>query len=332
MQAISHLIFNLLSERRRVILPGLGTLYTESVPAAIGPDGVLTVPQTRVLFTAVEESGETLPEIIAAHSGLPLKEIRPQYNRWLDNLRRASSDGELAIDGTVLLLRQPDGSYWAEPARELDRLLNPSEQKTFRLPVVAPSKEKSKKTSAKKSPASPVAGKTDSRGKRRAMWLAVGGAVLSVLIYAGYFAWTRGAFDPKISVPAPVSQPFEPPRQEQPVAAVEEPGTFPADSAAAEVPAVVEPAVSAVPGTGILPENHTGDVYHIIAGVFSTRENAERFVRDSGFEAARTTIISTAGGRFMVSVGRFPDKLSADAEVGRLHDLFPEAWVSKRRS
>jgi len=321
MEAISRLIFNLLARRQTVVLPGMGTLHTVEEPAVVDASGGLTVPRIRLSFSVVEEKTETLTEIIATQSGIPVKEIKPQYNRWLSKLRNASSDGELAIEGVVLLIRQPDGSYWAEPSRELDNLLNPIQPQKIQLPVLSSGKGKKNRPVSASSEQ-----KKKSQQKSRAAWLAAGGAVLAVLIYWGYYAYTRGFFNPGIPEPA-VSSVVSDPLPDLQQAAPAIPDTLQQSD---NLGIVREDSLLSQENP-VLPEAYTGEVYHVIAGVFSTKENAERYIGQIAFDESRITLIPTSNGRFMVSVGKYTDKEAADREMARLRKDFPQVWVSKRK-
>jgi hypothetical protein len=307
MEAIPQLIFNLLAQRQEVILPGLGTLRVEHVPPAVDQTaGRIVAPVNRVVFSPDQAEGQTLPERIAERSGLPLKEVRPQYNRWVATLRRASIDGEIVVGGVGMLLRQPDGSYRVEAAPELDRWLNPIAPKTVPLPARQPRPKQAKKKS---------------RTSRRAAWLAFGGAMLVTLLYAGYYVYTRGFFDvPTAPAPTPAltGQPAPPQAAIPPPAA--EPLPAGTASPASEPPVAPPPALPA------------GESYHLIAGVFSNRPNAERFVREQRLEAPQTSLIPLAGGRYvMVSVGRYATNAEADAALRQLKQRIPDAWISKRK-
>lgn len=316
MQAIPQLIFNLLAQRRRVVLPGLGTLYTERQPAEWkAGTNVLSTPRIRVLFTAAEEEGETLPEVIARQSDIPLKEIKPQYHRWLAGVKKASENGEIALDGVGLLIRQPDGSYWVEVSQELDRLLNPIDVKAIRLPEQQPVKAKKERAKKKEKKERSRA----SRLARRAAWLASLGALLAILVYGGYFGYTRGWFDrqePARQTPAPLA---EPPHSEEVNLVL--PDTMPENPVSQEADSVAPSEASPV----------TGEVYHLIAGVYSNRANAERYVRESVSDPAAAELIATTGGRFMVSVGRYRTKEEADRMLNELQAQYPQLWVSKRK-
>ena len=323
MGPIPSLIFNLLAQRRTVILPQVGTLWVEHVPASTDPvTGAITAPVNRVLFSPEVAEGETLPEFIARQSGTELRNVKPQYIRWTVELKKGLIDGMTEIEGVGII--RPDGTVIA--SSELDRWLNPVEQKTVTIPVAPVAVKKKKEKS--------------SGSSWRGIWLTALISFLVALILAGIYLYKNGKFDPWIEqwkacraakeTPAPVvSQPTVPADSlaaDSIVAAItgeiarEQQTT--AETAKPE-PARTEPAKPALPS----------ESYHVIAGVYSTQQNAERFIRESGLNASQVEIIEMYwSGKYMVSVGGFATKSDADRELERWKDRFPEAWVMKRRS
>lgn len=328
MEVIARAIFNELIRRGQVILPEVGTLYTERIAAVLDESGRISVPKKIVRFTRVEETGETLPEMMAGQSDIPLKDVKSQYNRWLSSLKKKTSDGNMIIEGVVSLTHQPDDSFSVAPSQELNRLLNPIEQTHIQLPVLPPVKESGKAVpkklgSQKKTPASVKSEKSEKNKGGK-----IGLIVLPVILLlggGGYYVYTQGwltGSEQPSSALEPVRQPVEVP--------VALPDTLLADSVRLD-PEVLTPEIPAPSSAGILPAGHTGDVYHVIAGVFSTQANAERYVQENNFASNRTTIIPTSNGRFMVSVGKYATKEEADVEMKRLFPQIPQAWVSQRR-
>ena len=313
MDVFSRAIFNSLALRQQVILPGVGTLRTEQAPDEPDQrDGRVVVPHTRVVFVAGKEPGETLPEVIAGLSEIPLKDIKPQYYRWVSGLKKNAPEGHWIIEGVVSLAVQPDGSFAVKVSKALEDLLNPIGQKHMDLPVLLPATE------------SEHAKKTPEKKRRRKGWIVVL-LVLILLGGAGYYACMRGRLEKFCPVSNTSISPGQPTvRPEQPVveAPAPLPDTLPADSVRVESPPQVPDSV---------PDEPSGDIYHVVAGVFSTRQNAERCIRENGFAEGHATIVLTQNGKFMVSVGQYTDKSEADREVARLQTAIPQAWVSTRR-
>jgi hypothetical protein len=295
MEPIPQLIFNRLARREQVILAGIGVLHTEREAATVDSTGILTAPRTRVVLSRAEDTAdENLSEAIAAESGIPLSEIRPQVHRWLTELKAASAGGALSIDGVVHV----DASGQATPSPELNALLNPLGADGIRLPAHRPEPPK--------------------RRRRNLWWLWL--LLLAVLATTGWYGYTRGWFTLPIDrSPAPVPEQPEP-APEPTIAADTVPlmpalSTLPADSTAQ-----AEPTAEPVRETA----------YHLVGGVYSTRENAQRFIRQDVPTSLRPTIIPMSNGKFLVSLAHYPDKPTADREADRLRPDFPGIWVSKR--
>lgn len=303
MEAIRKLIFNELAQRRRVILPGLGALLTEQEPAAWKAEtDTLSVPRTRVVFSPGEGDGETIVERIAALSGIPPKDIRPQYNRWSAELKKGLEAGRIEIEGVCTLVSRPDGSVEITLSATLDNLLNPLGKSTLHLPELQ-SERKRKKS------------------KGAVGWIV--GVLLLLLAGAGYYGYTRGWFDPLIE------------RITSRSTAVPTPAPIPIAEPTPRIEPVGEPLIDSLPRTGSVddpvPQAVPADAaYHLIAGVFSTRENAERYIREEGFDAAKTVVRLTSGGRFQVSIGAYPAKEQADSAMYALRTKYPGVWVAEK--
>ncbi len=290
MDAINQLIFNELAQRRRVILPGLGTLSPEHRSAAWQEwSESYSPPRTRISFTPLEAEGPTLPELIARQSDLPLREVRPQYHAWLSEVKKGDGEGNLSIDGIGLLYRRPDGTYRVEPTVALERLLNPvgndfARPSATSFPTEWPAYRRQRR---------------DRRPIAPGWWIALGALVLvAALVWiacaCGWFESLRERMSRKekeeviLVVPAPVvSEPLPEP--------VEEP--------------VVEPA----------PEP-----YQLIVGTFTRIQNAEQLVAEEG---GRAEIFTRADGRFMVSIGGYATLAEAEAAKNRVWFQYPDAWV-----
>lgn len=310
MEAISRLIFNRLARRERVVLPGIGVLYTARETASADAGGNLTPPRTNVYLGPTDETdtaGENLSEAVAEASGIPLREIRPQVHRWLAELKNTSSGGSWAIDGVVNV----EASGTVTPSPELDALLNPlGEEKIHMTPAAAPVyvQEREKRSTA------------------GIGWWILLGLLLGLLVWLFLYRHQNGTF------PAPVERILHREVVLPPVAVPETPAPVPAvvpDSVIVKndtIPAVEpvgQPVVEAVkPAEPVR-------AWRVVVGVYSTRQNAQRAIRESGLDASRTTIVSTSGGYYRVGYGQFDNKEAADRESARMQGRFPGAWVAR---
>ncbi len=291
MDAINQLIFNELAQRRRVILPGLGTLSLEQrSPAWQEWSASYSPPRTRIVFTPLEAEGPTLPELIARQSDIPLREVRPQYHAWLAEVKKGDGEGNLSIEGMGLLYRRPDGTYRVEPTVALERLLNPAGGDFARLPLPPFPTEQSAYRYPRRS-RSPIA---------PGWWIAFGAVVLAAALV--WCAFACGWFD---SLRERMS------RKEEVILVV------PAE------PMVVEPLPEPEPVEEPVVEP-VPEPYQLIVGTFTRIQNAEKLVAEEG---GRAEIFTRADGRFMVSIGGYATLAEAEAAKNRVWFQYPDAWV-----
>ncbi len=150
---------------------------------------------------------------------------------------------------------------------------------------------------------------------KSAVWTAVGvAAAVIALILAYPLVFDRA----ENGGPAVAQAPPENPAQKE---------ETPADEPAAQPEGIAAPD-SAQPGTAPAV-TATGGPYHLIINVFSTRENADRFIRESGAKAAQYTVIEMPKGRFGVSCGGFDTEQQAESARQELSSTSPGAWIYK---
>lgn len=302
-ELIPRIIFNLLAKRHTVILPQLGTLYTEYVPPRMdAASGKLRVPYYLLRFTEDLAEGETLPEILARLSGREEKDVRRMYNNWISEIRKFPS--ETIIPHVCTIRPSQSGHYEVEASGELSRWLNPMGSDFIDLPLPAVTGTPGLKPESHAP-----------RKKSKGILAVIGISACIGVLAAGYYFYKY----------TPAKPDADPPVRESAVT-----GTQP--EVAADTASAVRPDTAfrdTVPSAVVrdtIPVSK--EVYHLVGGVFSTRENAERYISQKGFTGAE--IITMANGRFMVSVARFADKKEADREMRNLHRRYPEIWVSKR--
>ena len=93
MDRISVLIFNTLSARQGLSLPGIGDLYVETEPAVMEQAGVVTPPKYRVVLA--DENSKGLPSVVklvATVQGTDeeqAKELDAAYEKAIEPLEKA---------------------------------------------------------------------------------------------------------------------------------------------------------------------------------------------------------------------------------------------------
>lgn len=327
MKTIPQVIFNLLAQRKEVVLPQFGTLKVWHIPAVTDlRTGALITPNNRLVFNENTPEGATLlTEHIAHMSGVEVSQVQPVYDKWLADLKKESAEGRYTIEGVCTLTKSKDGVYTVQPDEALEQLLNPIGRSTLEIPYSNEYKKGSGIPTAKKTVASTRQQPKEKRtGSKKRTGLVVILIVTLLLILGGgglhyYMFMQKTSETPSAPLQKEEHIPVPPP------AVVTD--TIPGDTAVVSTPAQQEPAIEQPAASA---QSQQGPVYHVISGVFSSRENAERHIAEDGLDKSKVEIIPTANGKFMVSAGKFSDKDAADREMERLQEKCPGAWVSKR--
>ena len=127
MDRISVLIFNTLSARQGLSLPGIGDLHVETEPAVMEQAGVVTPPKYRVVLA--DENSKGLPSVVklvATVQGTDEEQAKEQYTEWL----AAACTEEGVVIPSVGKVQ--DGVFVV--ASDLERALNPGVVSPVYLP------------------------------------------------------------------------------------------------------------------------------------------------------------------------------------------------------
>lgn len=76
---------------------------------------------------------------------------------------------------------------------------------------------------------------------------------------------------------------------------------------------------------------NTGPMFHVIGGVFSVKENAERFIENLGVKTNYDPIIIPKGDTYMVSLMRFSNREDAVTEVRKVPSVDREIWIYEQK-
>lgn len=301
--SINQLLFNALAQHQTVVLPGIGSLRFKRVSTKMDRT-TLTPPRNMVRYSSREE-GVSLLDMIIATSGCTHEEGDEAYRRWL---RRVKDGHSVEIEGVGRIERD-----FFKPCEELERMLNP-----IALPPLTLHRRRSFK----------------------GVWITL--AVVAVAAAVGGVWWYMQAGNGASSA----NEIDVAPKQEVAVAkpVAEEQETV-ADSAnvvdnsvvAEEVKPSNQPAESAKT-TGVDPatiqiETMTSGVSYAVLGVFSTEENARKFiaqvVRRSPEIVCRA--YKFQGSKFMVSGFESTDAAAVSAFLRTSRAAYPDLWIYTRK-
>ncbi|MCI5716965.1 MAG: hypothetical protein MR292_01070 [Alistipes sp.] len=308
-EEVNKIIYNMLIGGKVVLLPGVGTLYIERQGARrISKDRLLS-PRNAVNFSSQSDEGSSIVDEIVAIAGCGEEQARDIYDRWLSKTREGK---RLTIGGVGVL---NDKSFSPEPG--FNAAINPGGVKTL---VVR---------------------------QRNNTWLyAVSGVCAAVALCVGIYMLAGDSLFGGVSVvdgsdagPVAATVAGDSTQLAQPVtgdslsaaAAV----TPAAEGAAAQQTAVsaqsAPAATTATPSAPTAEETaaaSAGYRFWVVAGVFSTEQNASR-----ALEQAAKHIKDMDGrivpfkGKFIAAVYGSDKRTDCNAFAKSYSDIYPDLWI-----
>lgn len=308
-EEVNKIIYNMLIGGKVVLLPGVGTLYIERQGARrISKDRLLS-PRNAVNFSSQSDEGSSIVDEIVAIAGCGEEQARDIYDRWLSKTREGK---RLTIGGVGVL---NDKSFSPEPG--FNAAINPGGVKTL---VVR---------------------------QRNNTWLyAVSGVCAAVALCVGIYMLAGDSLFGGVSVvdgsdagPVVATVVGDSTQLVQPVtgdslsaaAAV----TPAAEGAAAQQTAVTAQsapaATTATPSAPTAGETAAASAdyrFWVVAGVFSTEQNASR-----ALEQAAKHIKDMDGrivpfkGKFIAAVYGSDKRTDCNAFAKSYSDIYPDLWI-----
>lgn len=301
--SITQLLFNALAQRQTVVLPGIGSLRFKRIAAKL-EGSTLTPPRNMFRYSSREE-GRSLLDMLISAAGCTREEGEEAYRRWLRRIKQGHS---IVIEGVGRIEED-----FFKPSDELEQLLNPIASAPLTI-------------------------------KRRRSWLGVWItlAAIAVIGVAGA-AWWYVKMQPT-STPAVVAQKVEKPKTEV-VEVAEMADSVMAKQVATEVvpevatevaPVQKESAPAPAPASAsVLTEigEMTSGMSYVVMGVFSTEENARKYVTQLAKRAPEICcrIYRFQGAKFMVSGFESADGAAATTFIREHRTQFPDLWAYKRK-
>lgn len=316
---IERLIYDKLSLQQGVNLPGLGSLRVEYRAAKFVGKSSVQAPYAQVVFSRRNAPRlDDIVDMMSSSSALTRQECERQYQHWLE-LELDSSVFEIGGVGTIK-------SDFFSPSPELEKMLNPfageivgsksgsksassSARRVSERPKASPPKSPQKSTPK----SSPKPKKQRSANNKIFIWIAAGFVVIAAGVLAALMVDFEGIFAPKASAPRVAVAPV-------PVVAIDTLEVAAADTIVAAEP----PRQRVVSST----EATTSAPYHVIAGMYSTEENADNFIASLIAQQPDSVYyekIQRPSGRILVSIYSSQSKADATA-ASKLFEL-PSLWI-----
>ena len=301
--SITQLLFNALAQRQTVVLPGIGSLRFKRIAAKL-EGSTLTPPRNMFRYSSREE-GRSLLDMLISAAGCTREEGEEAYRRWLRRIKQGHS---IVIEGVGRIEED-----FFKPSDELEQLLNPVASAPLTI---------------------------KRRRSWRGVWITL--AAVAVIGIAGA-AWWYVQMQPT-STPAVVAQKVEKPKTEV-VEVAEKIDSVVAEQVAPEVvpevatevaPVQKESAPASAPASApvsIEVGEMTSGMSYVVMGVFSTEENARKYVTQLAKRAPEIgcRIYRFQGAKFMVSGFESADGAAATTFIREHRTQFPDLWAYKRK-
>lgn len=297
--SITQLLFNALAQRQTVVLPGIGSLRFKRIAAKL-EGSTLTPPRNMFRYSSREE-GRSLLDMLISAAGCTREEGEEAYRRWLRRIKQGHS---IVIEGVGRIEED-----FFKPSDELEQLLNPVASAPLTI---------------------------KRRRSWRGVWITL--AAVAVIGVAGA-AWWYVQMQPT-STPAVVAQKVEKPRTEV-VEVAEKTDSVVAEQVATEVAPEVAPVQKeSAPAPAPTPApvstevgEMTSGMSYVVMGVFSTEENARKYVTQLAKRAPEIgcRIYRFQGAKFMVSGFESVDGAAATTFIREHRTQFPDLWAYKRK-
>ncbi len=290
------LIFNALVRHQSVYLPEIGSLEVVCDPPRMQKRRVLTPPRNRVTFNPHPAPYATnILTLIESSSGKKEEKCLEIYDRWFSETQQ----GEGWILPSVGNIHE--GVFY--PTEELNRIMNPagSTSRTLRP-----------------------------RSRMTGWWIGSGVALLLIaaaawIIYAEPFGTSAPA-----TAPAPVAEATAPAAVDTTTQVATSPTATTATATTSTAPKATTTTTSPTSSStqGISKMSRKAGYYAVI-GVYSTQQNAERFVAECRKKAPSMHYLSFTmnNGKIVVFLKHATNRTELERYCREVRPTFPEIWI-----
>lgn len=293
-KVVGNIIFNTLSSKQGIYLPGFGSLWVEYVSACLSDKNIICPPSNRVNFIPEMKDGAVSLIQKIEELGVDRDTAENKYKEWLDSAKTLQG---ISINGVGDVR---EGIFI--PSEELYSTLNPR----IVNQEAKPSAEK-KLSNTEKS------------------WIVL--IILFALILAAGWGWwfknnrdatvdknttTNITTQAQTALPTPLAE-----------------TTKETPSLKEELPEITNKEAEQAP----VKPTVTGTKYYVVGGVFSTQENADKFINDmkNKYPDLNYQKHDFKGGKIMVSLFGSDDNDETQKRRKELAKLIgePELWIHK---
>jgi len=311
MNTIPKIVYDKLASGGGIFLPEVGSLYIERDPAKFISKKELKPPHNRIVYSCRQNpSLESVVDTLARTEAIPAESAAGIYAQWLEEAR--GDRGFVEIHGVGVIKNN-----FFYPSVGLHEKLNPLGSKNIQL-------RRYKKNSH--------------------IWLIAVMAVLAIAAIVLFLVASANRNSHRKAIMERMETVISGSHYEDYPDAVEEDNDMRGtktgpddgkekDKRTVEKEVKAENTAREQKATGLSATTVVNPTYHVVAGVFDTRRNAEKCVREDPLKigSANYKIYSYKGDRYMVSAFETSDKAAADNRRRELRKYKSDIWVYTKK-
>lgn len=318
---IADAIKNALLDWGVVVVPDLGTFWSEESGAEVSPSGnIIKPPHVSISFSNSEEDIEmySLVIYISKNEDLDEDEVAIQVSMFVANLQQRIEDEETAPIGDLGYFIQDDDGQVVFRQRNESNITPES----FGLPKITATPLMEDEISEEEEEYNEY---EDEEIKKRPIWLFVAIPSILVLTTIGYFLLKP------VSIPTPEEQVQQEEVIETEIEAEKEEEIVKETTVTKETPqkettVTVEEKEEVVPKKEVARNGN----YHIVISSFGEESKAEIAVKQATQKGFENVGIITSNGKFRVAIKGFNSHQDAKEELPKAQSKFKGAWIWRK--
>ncbi|NME69666.1 HU domain-containing protein [Flammeovirga aprica] len=319
---IADAIKNALLDWGVVVVPDLGTFWSEESGAEVSPSGnIIKPPHVTISFSKSEDDVEmySLVVYISKTEDLDEDEVAIQVSMFVANLQQRLEDGETAPIGDLGYFIQDDSEEIIFRQRNESNITPES----FGLPKITATPLMEDEIEEEEEEYSQF---EEEAPAKRPIWLFIAIPVIIILTAGGYYFLKPSDEQPKEEITQEKVIEVE----DNDVEEVEEETTITQETKKEEPATTVEktkePEVAVEEETPEVDASRNGN-YHIVISSFGDQEKAELAVKQAEKKGFDHVGIIVSKGKFRVALKGFNSHQDAKTELPKAQSKFKGAWI-----
>ncbi|WP_281613999.1 SPOR domain-containing protein [Flammeovirga sp. SubArs3] len=316
-----------------VVIPDLGTFWSEESGAEVSPSGnIIKPPHVNISFSENIEEKDlevySLIQFIAKSEDLDPDEVAIQVSMFVANIQQRLEDGETATVGNMGYFVQDDDGTLTFRQKSENNIIPES----FGLPKITATpllNDDIEEDVPIYQEEEAFSGEEELESSKRPVWLLVSIPIIILLTVVGYFVMKpSNTTQSEIVEEEVIEQQVEDSEIDESVAAEDVDDAADIDSEQEENTPVEETTVEKeeVVVEESEPATRNGH-YHIVIASFGDRKNAQKAVQKAESKGFDYVGVIESKGKFRVAIKGFVSHQDAKEELPKAQESFKGAWI-----